>query len=122
MTDLDFGDIKSYSKMLNDFKHIKDRLVNELSNKLFRQEHPNIVYNQDIMSSDSLKTLKRLSAKEFIERSKKYFCHLYNPKGILGEAQKELDKELDLDLNNSSGSINSTEFSRTQTLRSVSFK
>jgi hypothetical protein len=45
MTDLDFGDIKSYSNMLNDYKQIKDRLVDELSNKLCRQEHPNIVYN-----------------------------------------------------------------------------
>ena len=90
ITNLDFGEIKSYSKMLSDFKSLKDRLVSELSKKLFREEFPNIVYNQDI-NCDNLKTLKKLSAKEFIERSKKYFCHLYSPRGIIEEAKKELD-------------------------------
>jgi hypothetical protein len=76
--------------MLNDLENIKDRLVKKLCDKICRQEHPNIVFNQDIKEKN-LKTLKKLSAEDFIERSKKYFCHLYSPKGILGEAYLELD-------------------------------
>ena len=47
ITDLDFGEIKSYSKMLEDFKNIKERLVLELTTKLCRKES-NIVFNQQI--------------------------------------------------------------------------
>ena len=85
MTDLDFGDIKSYSKMLTDLEDIKERLVDKLIDEICRQEHPSIIFNKDI-ERQNLKTLKKLSAEEFIERSKKYFCHIYNPKGIVGEA------------------------------------
>ena len=45
IADLDFGDARSYSKMMGDFKGLKQRLVIEISKRLCREEFPNIVYN-----------------------------------------------------------------------------
>ena len=45
IADLDFGDARSYAKMMGDFKGLKQRLVIEISKRVCREEFPNIVYN-----------------------------------------------------------------------------
>jgi hypothetical protein len=48
--------------------------------------------------------LRNISAKEFIDRSKKYLSHIYDPKGIRIEAMRELDDLLEIEVNQSTAS------------------